>query len=117
MQHNATRASTTTSTPPEWLSALVGTIADAVVEQVQSKLTAAERDARQAQPPSPWATVEEAATFLRCKPQRIYDLCSAGELRRHREGGRLLILRSDLELRVEAAGRILAGARRANGRP
>lgn len=50
--------------------------------------------------PSPYMTVDEAAEFLRCRPQRIYDLRSSGRLRRVSDGGRALVLRSELELLV-----------------
>ena len=42
-------------------------------------------------------SVREAAVVLRCKPQRIYDLRSAGRLPRTTEGGRAVVRRSDLE--------------------
>jgi hypothetical protein len=41
--------------------------------------------------------VAEAAEMLRCKPQRVYDLRSAGRLPRTTEGGRAVVRRSDLE--------------------
>jgi excisionase family DNA binding protein len=42
-------------------------------------------------------SVREAAEMLRCKPQRVYDLRSAGRLPRTAEGGRAVVRRSDLE--------------------
>jgi hypothetical protein len=42
---------------------------------------------------SPYLTVAEAADYLRCKPQRIYDLRSAGVLAKH---GRL-VARAELD--------------------
>lgn len=48
-------------------------------------------------------TPDEAATFLRCKRQRIYDLISQRRLPAMREGGRRLIRRADLLRLVEAA--------------
>jgi excisionase family DNA binding protein len=42
-------------------------------------------------------SVTEAAEMLRCKPQRVYDLRSAGRLPRTAEGGRAVVRRSDLE--------------------
>jgi excisionase family DNA binding protein len=48
-------------------------------------------------PPSPYMTVDEAAEFLRCKGKRIYDLRSSGRLSRFNEGGRALVLRSEIE--------------------
>lgn len=45
---------------------------------------------------SEWLTVKEAAELLRCDPQRIFDLRSAGRLTRYREGGRALVARAEL---------------------
>lgn len=44
-----------------------------------------------------YLTSAEAAERLRAKPQRIYDLVSAGRLRRYKDGARVLIKRADLE--------------------
>lgn len=46
---------------------------------------------------SPYLTVREAANHLRCQPQRIYDLQSAGRLSRVKEGRRTLVRRSELD--------------------
>jgi len=42
-------------------------------------------------------SVGEAAHYLRCAPQRIYELRSSGRLPRTSEGGRALVRRGDLE--------------------
>jgi excisionase family DNA binding protein len=47
-------------------------------------------------------TVGEAADYLRCSPQRIYELRSSGRLPRTREGGRALVWRSDLDHLLDA---------------
>jgi len=49
---------------------------------------------------SPWLTAVEAARILRCDRRRIDDLCSAGRLRRHHEGRRLLLSRVEVEALV-----------------
>lgn len=49
---------------------------------------------------SPWMTTEEAAEYLRCKPQRVHELVSRGDLSRHKEGGRLLLDRAEVEALV-----------------
>jgi len=41
-------------------------------------------------------TVAEAAEFLRSSRQRVYDLLSDGRLRRHKDGSRVLVSRSEL---------------------
>jgi hypothetical protein len=50
---------------------------------------------------SPYLNVDEAAAFLRCKPQRIYELRTSGRLTRITEGGRALVLRKEVELLVD----------------
>lgn len=66
----------------------------------------AERLARRFEEHEPWTrlydqcellSVAEAAEMLRCKPQRVYDLRSAGRLPRTTEGGRAVVRRADLE--------------------
>jgi excisionase family DNA binding protein len=44
-----------------------------------------------------WLTMEEAAEYLRCKPQRIYDLRSSGRLSRTGDGSRVLVDRVELD--------------------
>lgn len=46
---------------------------------------------------SPWLTVDEAAEYLRCKRQRIYDLRSAGHLAAVYDGARPLYHRDALD--------------------
>lgn len=50
-----------------------------------------------------WMTTEEAADYLRCKPQRIHELVSRGDLTRNKEGGRLLLRRAEVEALVVRA--------------
>jgi hypothetical protein len=50
-------------------------------------------------------SVPEAAEMLRCKPQRVYDLRSAGRLPRTTEGGRAVVRRADLERLVDEVDR------------
>jgi excisionase family DNA binding protein len=49
------------------------------------------------QPVSPYMTVDEAADYLRCSRQRIYDLLSSRRLTRLKDGSRVLLLRSELD--------------------
>lgn len=58
------------------------------------------------QPPvaSPYLTVGEAACYLRCSRQRVYDLLSSGRLRRYKDGSRVLIAREDLERYLAGEG-------------
>jgi excisionase family DNA binding protein len=50
---------------------------------------------------SPFLTVREAASYIRAKPQRIYDLLSSGRVPKHKDGARVLILRADLDAHLE----------------
>lgn len=46
---------------------------------------------------SPWMTTAEAADYLRCSKQRVFDLTSAGALHVHKDGARNLYRRSDVD--------------------
>lgn len=46
---------------------------------------------------SPYLSVAEAADYLRCKPQRVYDLLSARRLTKYKDGSRPLVLRQELD--------------------
>jgi excisionase family DNA binding protein len=74
--------------PPEAIEAIAQRAAELVLAQLP---------ARQ---PSPYLSVDEAAVYLRCTKQRVYDLVSAGRLPRHKDGARLLLRRSDLDALV-----------------
>jgi excisionase family DNA binding protein len=50
---------------------------------------------------SPFLTVREAASYIRARPQRIYDLLSSGRLPKHKDGVRVLIRRADLDTHLE----------------
>lgn len=91
------------------LDAAVRTLVD---EQIEARVTEAIERAlsqREQAERSPYMTTGEAAEFLRCSRQRIYDLISQGRLSRFKEGGtpenpragRTLVLRSEVEALVE----------------
>ena len=69
--------------PPD----LVERIAERAAELLEERTTAA----------GEWLSLEEAAAYARCKPQRIYDLRSCGRLPRTGDGSRVLVRRSDLD--------------------
>jgi excisionase family DNA binding protein len=69
------------------LDELVERVADRVVRRLNALPTYA----------GELLTIPEAAELLRCKPQRLYDLRSAGRLPRTVEGGRAVVRRSDLD--------------------
>lgn len=75
--------------------ALVDAIARRVVQLMPSSAGA---------PVSPWLDVDQAAAYLRCKPQRVYDLVAAGELRPAKDGRRSLFRREWLDDYLERSG-------------
>jgi hypothetical protein len=78
----------------EWiLEAFVSRVAELVVERLADRQEIPFSVGRS----HDILSVREAATILRCKPQRIYDLRSAGRLPRTNEGGRAVVRRADLE--------------------
>jgi excisionase family DNA binding protein len=83
--------------PPE----LVNAIAELVVPRVLAELRACEIGrGREAE----YLTVVEAANRLCAKPQRVYDLLSAGRLRRYKDGARVLMKRAELDAYVADGG-------------
>jgi excisionase family DNA binding protein len=84
--------------------ALLAELDDPALDQL-AELLAPRLPDRADAAPSPWLDVAEAAAYLRCKPQRIYDLRHAGSLAAHRDGRRLLFHRDDLDAHL---GRVAA---------
>ena len=56
----------------------------------------------QDQPTSPWLNAEEAARYLACSRDRLYDLVQLRKLEPRRDGRRLLFRRNDLDAYLEA---------------
>ena len=50
---------------------------------------------------SPWLNVADAAEWLRCGKDRIYDLIALGRLHPRRDGRRVLLHRDDLDAYIE----------------
>lgn len=71
--------------PPTFITAIASAVADEL-ERRGSNV-----------PASPYLDVTEAAAYLRCEPQRLYDLNSAGTLRALKDGKRLLYKRDQLD--------------------
>jgi excisionase family DNA binding protein len=76
--------------PPEILSAIAVLVVPLVLGELQRSET---RRADELE----YLTVAEAAERLRAKPQRVYDLLSAGRIRRYKDGARVLVKRTELE--------------------
>jgi excisionase family DNA binding protein len=75
------------------LDALLDELVERVAERVARRLETGEPRSLNGE----LLSVREAAAVLRCKPQRVYDLRSAGRLPRTVEGGRAVVRRADLE--------------------
>ena len=78
---------------------------DSIIEQATARVLA--RLAKESpRTPSAYLTVPEAAEYLRCGQQRIYNLTSEGRLTRHKDGSRVLVARAEVDayLRGEPVG-------------
>jgi len=69
-------------------------LSDEDVERIAQRVVALSSDAP---PADPWLDVDEAADYLRCSRQRIYDLASMGRLTVGKDGRRSLFRRSTLD--------------------
>jgi excisionase family DNA binding protein len=83
--------------PEDSLERLLDAACDRAVEKSARRL----ESLSQSRSESPYLNVEEAAAYLRCKPQRVHDLLSQGKLTRYKDGARTLILRSELDEYVQ----------------
>jgi excisionase family DNA binding protein len=84
-------------------ASLTFTVPDELIERTAERalqLVLGQLDLRLGRDESPYLTVTEAASYLRCSPQRIYDLLSARRLTRHKDGRRVLVARADLDAHV-----------------
>jgi excisionase family DNA binding protein len=81
---------------------VVLTLPDELIDSIAHRSAALVIDqiAIDAERSSPYLTVREAAEFLRCTRQRIYDLLSSRRLTRFKDGTRVLIAREELERHV-----------------
>jgi excisionase family DNA binding protein len=73
------------------LLAAIEAIVDARVDARLAECLSREPEA------SPYKTVPEAAAYLRCSRQRVYDLLSQRLLTRVKDGRRTLVLRAEIE--------------------
>lgn len=78
--------------PEEVVEAIAQRVAEIVLTQIGNT------------PSDPVLDVDEAAAYLRCKPQRIYDLKSLGRLEATKDGRRLLFRRSALDQYLKNEG-------------
>jgi excisionase family DNA binding protein len=73
---------------PAAYQALVERVATEAVERIRAEFEASAH---------PYLTVDQAAKYLSCSRQRIYDLASSGRLPRVKEGRRVLFRRMDID--------------------
>lgn len=94
-----------THLPDGWIEDVAGPIAIAVAEKIGQQI--------QPTPQSPYLSVAEAAEYMRCKRQRIYDLLSARSIGRYKDGKRVLLRRDELDAYLAS----ICPTQRAQGRP
>jgi excisionase family DNA binding protein len=84
---------------------LVLSLPDELVEAVAQR---AAEIVRESEPESDeWLTTQDAADHLKCGKRRIFNLVSEGRIPVHREGARLLFLKSELDEWIRS-GRAMA---------
>jgi excisionase family DNA binding protein len=76
------------SLPPEALEAIAVRVAELLAEREQPAL-------------GEWLDVDDAAAYMRCAKQRVYDLSSSGRLRVAKDGSRSLFRREWLDSYLE----------------
>ncbi len=82
---NASGVALQLAVPDELLDAIAGRVAELLAPLIAAPAV------------SPWMAVGEAADYLRCKPKRVYDLISQRRIPVHRDGGRVLLRRDELD--------------------
>jgi excisionase family DNA binding protein len=70
-------------------------LADLLAERVAERIVAQR---------SPWLDAHEAADYLRCSLSRVRKLTMLAEVPSHRDGGRVLYRRDELDQYVAAGG-------------
>jgi excisionase family DNA binding protein len=84
------------------VAALLAELDDDALDVLAKRL--APRLAAQAEPKTDrWLTVEDAAAYLGCAKQRIYNLVSQRRLRHVKDGSRVLFRRQWLDEHLEAS--------------
>ena len=84
----------------EALDELVCRVADEVEKRARLD---SDTDGTNGQGTGRWMTTDEAAEYLRCKPQRVRNLRSSRRLTPFMEGGRALCDRREVENLIEEA--------------
>lgn len=94
------------STPNPLIAAVIDALTDDDLADLAQRLQPHLLNQRRAAEEDDLMTTEEAAGYLRCDRQRIYDLRHSGALTPQRDGTRLLFRRRDVDRYLaERAGR------------
>jgi excisionase family DNA binding protein len=80
------------------MNALNLTVPDELVDEIAGRVL----DLIGARAQTPYMSVDEAADYMRCKPQRVYDLLSARRLTRLKDGSRVLVKREEIDAYLAA---------------
>jgi excisionase family DNA binding protein len=91
-------------------------VPDELVELVAERAAELVLERQAEAPASPYLNVDEAAEYLRCDRQRIYDLLSARRLSKSKDGARVLLLREELDAYIGVAPLLPPGSRSGSGR-
>jgi excisionase family DNA binding protein len=83
---------------------LVVDLSDEQVEAIAERAAELVLERLPSPPTSEFLNVHEAAELIRAKPQRVYDLLSAGKLTRYKDGSRTLVARSEVVARLLPSG-------------
>lgn len=78
----------------------VGALADALHERMSRSPITYDTAAMS----SPWLTAQEAADHLRCPLSRVRKLSMTGTIPMHRDGGRFLFRRDEIDQWVKTGG-------------
>ena len=73
------------------------TLPDDVLDEIARRVALIIESQAHPATPARWLSVDEAADYLRCSKQRVYDLRSSGRLGRYGDGGRALVDRHELD--------------------
>jgi excisionase family DNA binding protein len=74
--------------PPELVEAIAARAAEIVLERLEAQGPA---------PDSPFFSIDEAAGYMRCTAQRVYDLRSSGRLTKFSDGTRAVVSRAEVD--------------------
>ncbi len=77
-------------------------LSDQQIEALAVHVAAAADRSRQETQPEPWLNVDQAAAYLSCGKQRVYNLISQRRLRHVKDGSRVLVRREWIDEHLKA---------------